>query len=139
MIKRIEHIGFAIENAETAKETFDKILNKSSYKEEEVASQMVNTIFYQLENSKIELLAATDSDSTIAKYINKYKQGMHHIALLVDNLETEMERLTELGFEFIYAEHQLGADNKRINFIHPKKTHGVLIELCEEITNDNTD
>lgn len=132
MIKKIEHIGIAVKSLE-AQKTFEKILNYSSYKTETVESEKVNVNFFMIGESKLELLESTDGTGTIAKYIEKKGEGLHHIALAVDNLLAEMERLKKEGFEFIYPDPKKGADNQLINFIHPKYTHGVLIELCEEI------
>ncbi len=132
MIKKIEHIGIAVKSLE-AKKTFEKILNYSSYKTETVESENVNVNFFMIGESKLELLESIDPSGTIAKYLEKKGEGLHHIALAVDNLLAEMERLKKEGFEFIYPEPKKGADNQFINFIHPKYTHGVLIELCEEI------
>ncbi len=132
MIKKIEHIGIAVRSLE-AQGVFEKILNAESYKTEEVKSEKVRVAFFQTGESKIELLESADETSTISKYIEKRGEGIHHIALAVDNLLEEMKRLQSEGFEFIYPEPKKGADNQWINFIHPKHTHGVLIELCQEI------
>lgn len=132
MIKKIEHIGIAVKSLE-AQKTFEKILNYSSYKTETVESEKVNVNFFMVGESKLELLESTDASGTIAKYIEKKGEGLHHIALAVDSLLAEMERLKKEGFEFIYPEPKKGSDNQLVNFIHPKYTHGVLIELCEEI------
>ncbi|MCX7727948.1 MAG: methylmalonyl-CoA epimerase [Bacteroidia bacterium] len=132
MIKKIEHIGVAVKSLD-AQKTFEKILNYSSYKTEDVSSEKVKVIFFNVGESKLELLESTDSSGTITKFIEKKGEGIHHIALSVDNIIEEMNRLQKEGFEFIYAEPKRGADNQLINFIHPKFTHGVLIELCQEI------
>lgn len=132
MIKKIEHIGIAVKSLE-AQKVFEKILNVSSYKTEEVSSENVKVVFFQTGESKLELLESITNDGVIAKYIEKRGEGIHHIALATDDILAEMKRLREMGLEFIYAEPKKGADNQLINFIHPKYTHGVLIELCEEI------
>lgn len=85
-----------------------------------------------LGETKIELLEAQNESSAIAKFIDKKGEGIHHIAYAVDNLEQEMERLKQEGFELIHQQPKDGADNKRICFLHPKSTNGVLVELCEE-------
>lgn len=133
MIKKIEHIGIAVKTIETQK-VFEKILNKSAYKLEKVDSEHVQVAFFKVGESKLELLEATNENSAIFKYIQKKGEGIHHIALNVDNLEEEMNRLKQEGFEFVYDAPKKGADNMIINFIHPKYTHGVLIELCQEIS-----
>jgi methylmalonyl-CoA/ethylmalonyl-CoA epimerase len=130
---RIEHIGIAVKDLDLSNELFSKLLNKSHYKVEEVTSEKVATSFFQTGESKIELLAATSPDSTIAKYIEKKGEGIHHIAFAVNDIEAEVKRLIAEGFQPISAEPKKGADNKLVFFFHPKSTNGVLIELCQEI------
>ncbi len=98
MIKRIEHLGIAVNDLESARSVFDKLFDRSSYKEEIVESEFVKTLFYQLGESKIELLEATDPNSAIAKYLEKNKQGFHHVAFEVDDIEAELARLQSDGF-----------------------------------------
>ena len=131
MIKKIEHIGIAVENPEKSNEIFEKLLGETSYKTELVESEGVKTYFYNIGESKIELLEATKEDSPIKKFIHKRGQGMHHLALHVEDIHSELARLTTLGFESI-GDIKQGADNKLICFLHPKSTGGVLIELCQE-------
>lgn len=131
MIKKIEHIGIATKNIHESLSVFDKLLDCSSYKTEKVAAEGVKTHFYKVGESKIELLEATSEKSPISKFLSKKGEGMHHLALYVDNIYTELERLNSLGFEAI-GEVKKGADNKLICFLHPKTTSGVLIELCQE-------
>ncbi|MEJ6754121.1 MAG: methylmalonyl-CoA epimerase [Flavobacteriales bacterium] len=131
MIKKIEHIGIAVENPQKSNEIFEKIFGETSYKSELVESEGVKTYFYQLGESKIELLESVKENSSIEKFIFKRGQGMHHIAFYVDDIHLELDRLTNLGFEAI-GEIKQGADNKLICFLHPKTTGGVLIELCQE-------
>ena len=132
MIKKVEHIGIAVANAEHANEVFAKLLGHTHYKMENVESEGVATYFYDLNGTKIELLEATDSTSPIAKFIEKRKEGIHHLAFHVDDINEELDRLLELGFEKI-GEIKKGADNKLICFLHPKTTNGLLVELCQEI------
>ena len=131
MIKKIEHIGIAVENPEKSNEIFEKLFGKTSYKTELVESEGVKTYFYKIGESKIELLEATKEDSPIKKFINKRGQGMHHLALHVEDIHSELARLKNLGFETI-GDIKKGADNKLICFLHPRCTGGVLIELCQE-------
>lgn len=132
MIKKIEHIGIAVKNINQSNELFKKLFGKEHYKVEAVASEGVSTSFFMLGETKIELLEATSENSAIAKFIEKKGEGIHHIAYEVDNLDAEMERLKKEGFELINQTAKDGADNKRICFLHPKTTNGVLVELCEE-------
>lgn len=130
---KIEHIGIAVKELTNSINTFEQLLNTPCYKTEAVASENVNTAFFQLGESKIELLEATSEDSPIAKFINKKGEGIHHIAFDVENIEAEMKRLAALGFEILNETPKKGADNKLVCFLHPKTTNGVLIELCQEI------
>ncbi len=131
-MNKIEHVGIAVKDLEKANETFAKILGKKHYKIEEVEVEGVKTSFFKLGESKIELLEAKNPDSPIAKFIDKRGEGVHHIAIHVDDIEKEMLRLKANGFELIKEHYSKGADNKLICFLHPKSTNGVLIELCQE-------
>lgn len=131
---KIEHIGIAVKDLEQSNELFKKLFNKAHYKVEEVASEHVNTSFFQLGESKIELLEATDPASPIARFIEKKGEGIHHIAYEVDDIRKEMKRLESEGFTLLNEEPKKGADNKLVCFLHPKGTNGVLVELCQEIT-----
>lgn len=132
MLDKIEHIGIAVKNMESSNQLFTKLFGKSFYKMEEVASEKVKTSFFMLGESKIELLEASDPESPIAKFIEKKGEGIHHIAFAVADIETEMKRLVAEGFELIHQSPKDGADNKKICFLHPKSTNGILVELCEE-------
>ncbi len=132
MIKKIEHIGIAVKNLESSNELFRKLFGKEHYKTEKVESEAVSTSFFMLGDTKIELLVATDDSSAISKFIEKKGEGIHHIAYEVDNIEEEMARLKNEGFELIHQAPKDGADNKRICFLHPKTTNGILVELCQE-------
>ncbi|MBA2611886.1 MAG: methylmalonyl-CoA epimerase [Bacteroidetes bacterium] len=131
-MKKIEHIGIAVKNLNDSNALFKKLFGKDHYKVEAVASEGVSTSFFMLGETKIELLEATSENSAIAKFIEKKGEGIHHIAYEVDNLDAEMARLKHEGFELINPTPKDGADNKRICFLHPKTTNGVLVELCEE-------
>ena len=130
---RIEHIGIAVENLKESIELYEQLLNTPCYKTEAVASEFVETAFFKLGESKIELLEASDPNSAIAKFIAKKGQGIHHIAYEVENIHAEMKRLEALGFELLNKEPKRGADNKLVCFLHPKTSGGVLVELCQEI------
>lgn len=131
-MRKIEHIGIAVENLDEAIKTYEALLNTDCYKVEEVVTENVRTAFFIIGESKIELLEATDPESPIAKYISKRGKGMHHIAFDVENIEDEIKRLEELGFKLIQKSPKDGADNKMIAFLHPKSTEGTLVELCQE-------
>ena len=133
MVNKIEHIGIAVTDLKKSEDLFEKLLGKKPYKKEKVASEGVVTSFFKIGNQKIELLKGNNSGSPIQKFIEKRKEGVHHIALHVDSIQKEVERLENLGFEFISTTPKKGADNKMIVFLNPKTTNGVLVELCEDI------
>jgi len=132
-MKNIEHIGIAVKDLNKSCSIYEKLLGTACYKKENVASESVETAFFQIGANKIELLAATSEDSTIAKFLTKKGEGIHHIAFDVENIYSEMKRLKQEGFTLLSEEPKKGADNKLICFVHPKDTSGVLIELCQEI------
>lgn len=133
-MKKIEHIGIAVKDLKTSNKVFASLFGKAHYKTEEVESEHVITSFFESGPNKIELLQATDSNSPIAKFIEKRGEGIHHIAFAVDDIETEIKRLKKEGFILINETPKKGADNKWVAFLHPKSTNGILIELCQEIT-----
>ncbi|MBK6266896.1 methylmalonyl-CoA epimerase [Marivirga sp. S37H4] len=133
MMLKVEHIGIAVREMEKSKDLFSKLFNKTAYKEEAVESEGVITSFFQMGETKIELLEASNDNSPIAKFIQKKGEGIHHIAYEVEDIELEMERLKNEGFTLINDKPKKGADNKMVCFLHPKDTNGVLIELCQEI------
>jgi methylmalonyl-CoA/ethylmalonyl-CoA epimerase len=132
MLRKIEHIGIAVKDLSASNKLFQDILGVAPYKEELVQSENVLTSFFQVGESKIELLQATSPDSAIAKFLEKLKEGMHHIAFDVEDIFSEIERLKGLGYVMIHDEPKAGADNKLIAFMHPKSSNGVLIELCQD-------
>ena len=132
-MKKIEHIGIAVNDLETSNLIFEKLLGVPAYKFEEVESEGVATSFFNIGPNKIELLAATNPDSPIAKFIAKKGEGIHHIAFDVEDIVLEIARLKKEGFVVLNEIPKKGADNKLVAFLHPKSTNGVLIELCQEI------
>lgn len=129
---RLEHIGIAVSNLDEANELFTKLFGKPHYKTESVASESVTTSFFQMGESKIELVGSEgDAETAISKYINKKGQGIHHLAFEVEDILASMEEMREKGFELLSEAPKDGADNKLICFLHPKTTNGVLVELCQ--------
>ena len=135
MLKKIEHIGIAVSNLKESNLLFEALLGTPNYKTEKVEREGVVTSFFDVGTHKIELLQATNPNSPIAKFINKRGEGVHHIAFEVEDIEAELVRLKAEGFELIHETPKNGADNKRIAFLHPKTTNGVLVELCQERSN----
>lgn len=129
---KVEHIGIAVKSLEESIPLFEKLLNASCYKTEEVLGENVNTAFFQKGETKIELLESTTEDGVIKKYIDKKGEGIHHIAFDVDDIYKEMNRLKSEGFILLNETPKNGADNKLVCFLHPKSTNSVLIELCQE-------
>ena len=137
MLKKIEHLGIAVKDLKASNDLFEAILGKKPYKNEIVESEGVNTSFFLVGESKIELLEATTADSAIHKFIEKKGEGIHHIAFDVEDIHEEIKRLKEEGFIVLNETPKKGADNKLVAFLHPKSTNGVLIELCQDV--DNSD
>lgn len=131
-INKIEHIGIAVSNLDASEKLFSQLLGCEPYKREEVASEGVITSFFLLGDVKIELLAATNENSPIAKFIEKKGEGIHHIAFDTTNIVTTLEEKSAQGFQLINTSPKDGADNKQIAFLHPKSTNSVLVELCQD-------
>ncbi len=129
----IDHVGIAVDDLESAIDSYERLLEGQCYKRETVEDQKVETAFFKTGESKVELLGATDPDSVIAKYVAKHGEGMHHVAFEVDDIHAELDRLREEGFKLLSEEPSRGADHKLVAFVHPKDNHGVLVELCQSI------
>ena len=129
---KVEHIGIAVKSLEQSIPLFEKLLNTSCYKTEQVVSENVNTAFFQKGETKIELLESTTEDGVIRKYIDKKGEGIHHIAFDVKDIYAEMNRLRNDGFILLNEQPKNGADNKLVCYLHPKSTNSILVELCQE-------
>lgn len=132
-MRKIEHIGIAVKDLEVSNTLFEKLFGAPAYKSEVVESEGVTTSFFLNGPNKIELLAATNPESPIAKFIEKKGEGIHHIAFDVEDIVSEIVRLQKEGFVVLNETPKKGADNKLVAFLHPKSTNGVLIELCQEV------
>jgi methylmalonyl-CoA/ethylmalonyl-CoA epimerase len=132
-MRKVEHIGIAVKDLELSNLLFEKLFGAPAYKFEEVESEGVMTSFFKNGPNKIELLAATNPESPIAKFLEKKGEGIHHIAFDVENIDQEIARLKKEGFVILNEVPKIGADNKWVAFLHPKSTNDVLIELCQEI------
>ena len=130
-MRKIEHIGIAVKDLEKSNELFRKLLGKEHFKTEIVKGEGVATSFFQVGETKVELLQATRPDSPIAKYLEKKSEGIHHIAFDVEDILDEVARLKAEGFEILNETPKEGADNKLVVFLHPRSTNGVLVELCQ--------
>lgn len=130
---KIEHIGIAVKDLEAAIETYESLLDTPCYKREVVESQKVDTAFFRMGESKVELLGATGDQSVIQKFVDSRGEGVHHIAFEVEDIHQELARLKEAGFRLLSEEPSRGADEKLVAFVHPKDNNGVLIELCQSV------
>lgn len=130
---QIDHIGIAVKQLASSIPLFEKLLNSQCYKTEIIESENVTTAFLKTGQTKIELLESNTEDGSIARYIIKRGEGIHHIAFEVADIYAEMERLKNEGFTLLNELPKQGADNKLVCFLHPKDTNSVLIELCMEI------
>jgi methylmalonyl-CoA/ethylmalonyl-CoA epimerase len=131
-IKHIDHIGIAVNSIEEGKNFFSDILGLQLQKTETIGEQKVKTGFFPITDSELELLESTSPDGPVAKYIASRGEGMQHIAFRVENIDEALKELKEKGVRLIDQEPRKGAGGARIAFIHPKESHGVLVELCEK-------
>ncbi len=130
MIKKIDHVGIAVKSLDEAIKTY-KALGFEVAEIEEVAEQKVRVAMLPAGESRIELLEATSPDSAIAKFVEKRGEGIHHIAINVENIEEALKKAKEAGLKLIDEEPRIGAGGKKVAFVHPKSTHGVLLEFVE--------
>jgi len=132
MIKKISHIGIAVENLNEAMKLYKESLGLEIEGTEEIKEQKVNVAFIPVGESRIELIESTDPDGPIAKFIERRGEGIHHVALEVDRIEDALQELKEKGVQLIDEKPRVGAHKMKIAFLHPKSTKGVLLELCEK-------
>ncbi|MDR0420187.1 MAG: methylmalonyl-CoA epimerase [Prevotellaceae bacterium] len=131
-ISHIEHLGIAVKSLEQAIPYYEQILGLKCYAIEEVIDQKVKTAFFKVGQTKIELLEPSSPESTIAKFIEKRGEGIHHIAFAVDDVQKSLDEVAENGVQLIDKAPRGGAEGLEIAFLHPKSTAGVLTELCQE-------
>ena len=130
-ISHIEHIGIAVKNLDEAIKFYEEIFGLKCYAVEEVTDQKVKTAFFQVGQTKVELMESTDPEGPIGKFIEKRGEGIHHIAFAMKELQSSLDELRGKGIRLIDEKARKGAEGLNIAFIHPKDTQGVLIELCE--------
>ncbi len=131
-LSHIEHIGIAVKSLEEAIPFWEKQLGLKCYAVEEVKEQKVKTAFFMIGQSKIELLESTDPEGPIGKFIEKKGEGIHHLAIASKGLQANLDELAEAGVQLIDKAPRKGAEGLDIAFLHPKSSHGVLLELCEK-------
>jgi methylmalonyl-CoA/ethylmalonyl-CoA epimerase len=129
---KIHHLGIAVASLAETVPVFQKLLRADPCHQERVEEQKVNVAVFQVGESRIELLEPTSKDSTIARFLTKRGQGIHHLTLTVPDLRAALSELDREGIKLIDREPRVGAGNERIAFLHPSSTAGVLIELVEE-------
>lgn len=130
---RFDHIGIAVHDLDTAISCYEELFETTHYGREVVPSQGVEVAFLEVQHGRVELLSSIQEDSSIAKFLAKRGEGMHHTAYRVPSVSKELARLEHLGWELIHKAPVMGAHGKKIAFLHPKSAHGVLIELCEKV------
>lgn len=131
-ITHIEHLGIAVKSLETAIPYYEEVLGLKCYAIEEVVDQKVKTAFFKVGDAKIELLEPTSEESTIAKFIEKRGEGVHHVAFATDGVANALAAVESKGVKLIDKAPRKGAEGLNIAFLHPKSTIGVLTELCED-------
>ncbi len=129
-LTHIEHIGIAVKNLEESIKFYEDVLGLKCYRIEKVKDQKVKTAFFQVGQTKIELLESTDSEGPIGKFVQKKGEGLHHIAFAVNDVNSSLEELKEINIKLIDETTRKGAEDLDIAFLHPKSANGVLIELC---------
>ncbi|MDR3340685.1 MAG: methylmalonyl-CoA epimerase [Candidatus Symbiothrix sp.] len=130
-ISHIEHIGIAVKSIENSLPYYENVLGLKCYNIEEVTDQKVKTAFFKVGQTKIELLEPTSEDSTIAKFIEKKGEGVHHIAFAVPDVAESLADVASKGVQLIDKAPRGGAEGLHIAFLHPKSTGSVLTELCQ--------
>ncbi|MDR3350821.1 MAG: methylmalonyl-CoA epimerase [Prevotellaceae bacterium] len=133
-LSHIEHIGIAVKSLKEAIPFYEEVLGLKCYNVEEVVEQQVKTAFFMVGRTKIELLEPTGADSTVARFIEKRGEGVHHVAFAVEGLQPSLDELAGKGVQLLDRTPRRGAEGLQIAFLHPKSTLGVLTELCEQGT-----
>ncbi|MCF8038811.1 MAG: methylmalonyl-CoA epimerase [Desulfohalobiaceae bacterium] len=130
MLQKIDHLGIAVKSLDEAVAHYENVMGVPCEKKEVIESQKVRTAFFAVGDTHIELLEPTSDDSPIAKFLEKNGEGLHHVAYYTDHLEEQLKQAEEAGCRLINREPVPGAGGKRIAFLHPKSTYGVLTEFC---------
>lgn len=128
----IEHIGIAVKSLEKSIPLYEKLIGTKCYLIEEVKDQFVRTAFFQIGQTKIELLESTDPEGPIGSFIEKKGEGIHHIAFAVEDTNSSLTAAKENGFSLIDKVSRIGAEGMKIGFLHPKTTLGILVEFCSK-------
>jgi methylmalonyl-CoA/ethylmalonyl-CoA epimerase len=129
---KIDHIGVAVQSIKETLKFYSEVLGLKLEGEELVSEQKVKTAFLPIGDTEVELLESTEADGPIAKFIEKKGEGIQHLAFKVENIDEALKELSDKGIRLIDQKPRKGAGGKRIAFLHPKDTFGVLVELCEK-------
>jgi methylmalonyl-CoA/ethylmalonyl-CoA epimerase len=132
MFEKISHIGVAVKDIKASSALFQTLFGKRPDHSEDLPEHKVKTAMFTIGESAIELTEALDPESPIAKFIEKWGEGVHHVSFVVDDIEAELARLKAAGFQLIDEHPRPGADGHRVAFLHPKSTNGVLIEISQK-------
>ena len=128
---KVDHIGIAVKDLQDTLNLYKKILDNSEVQIEEVPTEKVRVAIIPLGDTRIELLEPMSDESAIAKFIKEKGEGVHHIAVTVQDIKASIGKLSAEGPRVLYPEPRLGSHGKMITFVHPKSTRGVLLELCQ--------
>jgi len=131
VIRGVEHVAIAVNKLDEALEIYERMLGLKLEKTSVVEQQKVKVALLRAGNTSIELLEPTDAESTVAKFLEKRGEGIHHIALSVSDIENHLKELKEKGIALIDEKPRIGTEGGKIAFLHPKSTKNVLIELVE--------
>lgn len=132
MLQKIDHLGIAVRSIAEARRFYEEVLGLECQGEETVESQKVKTAFFAVGEVHIELLEPTSEESPIAGFLAKNGEGVHHVAYRTDDIEGQLRQAREAGCRLIHETPIQGAGNKLVAFLHPKSTHGVLMEFCSK-------
>jgi methylmalonyl-CoA/ethylmalonyl-CoA epimerase len=133
-VKSLNHIGIAVRSIEDQRPFYEEALGLEFEGYEDVPSQKVRVAFFRAADVRIELLEPTESDSTVAKFLEKRGEGLHHVAFTVDDIQARIDELKQSGLRMIDDQPRAGSHHMQIAFLHPKSSFGVLTELCEPAT-----
>jgi len=131
MLKDIDHIAVAVHSMDEALATFRELYGVEPERTEQIASDKITEAMLRIGDTYLQLLEPTDPESTVAKFLEKRGPGLHHIAIAVDDLEAALAHLKSKGAELLDETPRIGGGGHRVAFVHPKTTHGILIELIE--------
>lgn len=132
---RIDHLGIAVSDLRQAR-SFYELLGMSAGPEEVVEQEQVRTVMIPTGESRIELLEPTSPDSVIGRFIDRHGEGMHHVALHVDDIADVFAEMKCAGMKLVSDELKIGAGGHLYFFVHPSSTGGVLVEICQNADAD---